>query len=69
MSIVSYDNLPQMETLEVPMTAVGAAIAEMTQTITRTVLELVEDPAARKTVFLEPKLVVRASTAQTASMR
>lgn len=69
LSIVSYDNLPQMETLEVPMTAVGAAIAEMTQTITRTVLELVEDPAARKTVFLEPKLVVRASTAQTASMR
>jgi len=63
LSVVSYDNLPQMETLEVPMTAVGAAIDDMTQTITRTILDLVDNPNARKTIFLEPKLVVRASTA------
>ena len=63
LSIVSYDNLPQMESLEVPMTAVGAAIDEMTRTITQMILELVDHPHARKTIFLEPKLVARASTA------
>lgn len=63
LSIVSYDNLPQMATLEVPMTAVGAAIEEMTRTIKETILALIEAPDARKTIFLEPELIVRASTA------
>ncbi len=68
LSVVSYDNLPQMETLEVPMTAVGAALSEMTQSIAQTILALVESPDERRTIYLEPKLVVRASTAPAHSM-
>lgn len=61
-SIVSYDNLPQMEDLEIPMTVVGVAIATITSVIATTILELIESPDSLKTVYLEPELVVRAST-------
>ena len=61
-SIVSYDNLPQMEDLEIPMTVVGVAIATITSVIATTILELIETPDSLKTVYLEPELVVRAST-------
>lgn len=63
-SVVSYDNLPQMEDLEIPMTVVGVAIDTITSVITETILELIEAPASLKTVYLEPELVVRASTSQ-----
>ncbi|NIK75123.1 LacI family transcriptional regulator [Paenibacillus castaneae] len=63
-SIVSYDNLPQMEDLDVPMTAVGVAIANITTAIASTILELIESPKSLKTVYLEPELVVRQSTSQ-----
>ena len=62
LSIVSYDNLPQMEDLEIPMTVVGVAIATITSVIATTILELIETPDSLKTVYLEPELVVRAST-------
>ncbi|WEK55034.1 MAG: LacI family DNA-binding transcriptional regulator [Candidatus Cohnella colombiensis] len=62
LSVVSYDNLPQMEELEVPMTVVGVALAKIATTITRTLLELIEDPNTIRTVHLEPELVVRRST-------
>ena len=61
-SIVSYDNLPQMEDLEIPMTVVGVAIATITSVIATTILELIETSDSLKTVYLEPELVVRAST-------
>lgn len=63
-SVVSYDNLPQMEDLEIPMTVVGVAIDTITSVIAATILELIEAPASLKTVYLEPELVVRASTSQ-----
>jgi LacI family transcriptional regulator len=62
LSIVSYDNLPQMEDLEIPMTVVGVAIATITSVIATTILELIETSDSLKTVYLEPELVVRAST-------
>lgn len=63
-SIVSYDNLPQMEDLEIPMTVVGVAIASITTVIATTIIELIEAPDSLKTVYLEPELVVRASTSR-----
>ncbi|CAM4480478.1 LacI family transcriptional regulator [Paenibacillus endophyticus] len=61
-SVVSYDNLPQMEDIGVPMTVVGVAIATITAHITTAILELIDQPESLKTVYLEPELVVRAST-------
>ncbi|WP_276354279.1 LacI family DNA-binding transcriptional regulator [Cohnella caldifontis] len=63
LSVVSYDNLPEMETLDVPMTAVGASVGDIASAIIETLFELIQKPDAMKTVFLEPGLVVRRSTA------
>lgn len=63
LSIVSYDNLPQMEDLEVPMTAVGVPISDMISAIAGAILELIAEPDLLRTVHLEPELVVRESTA------
>lgn len=62
MSVVSYDNLPQMEDLDIPMTVVGVAISTITFVIAKTILELIDAPDRFKTVHLEPELVLRSST-------
>jgi LacI family transcriptional regulator len=62
LSVVSYDNLPQMEDLDVPTTVVGVAIATVTSVIAKTILELIEEPKSPKTIFLEPELVIRSSS-------
>ncbi|WP_028610134.1 LacI family DNA-binding transcriptional regulator [Paenibacillus harenae] len=64
LSIVSYDNLPEMEKIEIPVTAVGVAISDITSVIAAAMIELIEAPASVKTVYLEPELVVRSSTAR-----
>lgn len=64
MSVVSYDNLPQMEDLEIPMTIVGVAISSITAVIAKTIIELIESPDSIKIVHLEPELVIRSSTFQ-----
>lgn len=61
-SVVSYDNLPEMAELEIPMTAVGVAISDITSVIASTILELIDEPEAVRTVHLEPELVIRDST-------
>lgn len=63
LSIVSYDNLPQMTSMEVPMTAVGVAVQEIASNIANLLLELIRKPNVRLTVELEPTLIVRESTA------
>jgi len=69
LSVVSYDNLPQMEDLEVPMTAVGAPVSEIAAAIARTIRELVGGPDTIRTVYLEPELIVRKSTAKAGRAR
>lgn len=68
MSVVSYDNLPQMEDLEIPMTVVGVAISTMTTVIAESILELIKSPNLIKTVHLEPELIIRASTSIESSL-
>lgn len=62
-SVVSYDNIPQMAELDVPMTAVGADVDAMAERIAAALLALVDSPAAFEAATLEPELVIRASTA------
>lgn len=63
MSIVSYDNIPQMETMEIPMTCVGVPVRELAKEIVRSIIDLIEekeeDPWIKK---LTPVLTVREST-------
>jgi len=63
MSVVSYDQLPQMDNLDVPMTATGVPIDAAAAAVAQTLLELIETPQSLRAVHLEPELVVRASTA------
>ncbi|MNZ50612.1 Catabolite control protein A [compost metagenome] len=63
-SIVSYDNLPQMAELEIPMTVVGVALSTISSMIAKTLIELIDAPQTIKVVHLEPELVVRSSTAR-----
>jgi Transcriptional regulators len=62
LSVASYDNIPQMEELGVPVTAVGADIDAMAELVADSLLRLVEQPDSVGTVTLEPSLVIRAST-------
>ncbi len=63
LSVISYDNLPQMESLDVPVTAVGAAIADISTAIVKTILEVIDNRHQIRTVHLEPVIVDRFSVA------
>lgn len=62
LSIVSYDNLPQMDELDVPTTAVGVAVAKVASAIAETIRCLIDEPDKLRTVCLEPELIARHST-------
>lgn len=62
LSVVSYDNLPQTNNLDVPMTVVGVEISVIAIMITKTILELIDAPTTLKTVHLEPEIIIRSST-------
>jgi LacI family transcriptional regulator len=74
-SLVAFDHIPQMNNLEVPVTAVGVDISTMAATLARKLLDMIEagpggredDAGSAETVVLEPELVLRASTAPPAS--
>ncbi|TWT27755.1 LacI family DNA-binding transcriptional regulator [Planomicrobium sp. CPCC 101110] len=42
-SLISYDNIPQMATLEIPLTSVGVPIEDLAKKIVDTIIKLVED--------------------------
>lgn len=62
LSVISYDNIQQMEELEVPMTAVGVALAEIVDTTVQTLLTMIEHKKTIPSIYLEPELVLRSST-------
>lgn len=64
LSIVSYDNIPQMEALDVPMTVVGVDMHSMAAIIAELLMDMIDDPEQKRTVYLEPELVIRSSTAK-----
>lgn len=62
LSVVSYDNIQQMEELEVPMTAVGVSLNDIVDTTVETLLRLINDKGPIPSIDLIPELVVRSST-------
>ncbi len=63
-SLISYDNIPQMENMEVPLTSVGVTTEQLASNIVQTVIQMVEseEPLSGVTM-LSPTLVERKSCA------
>lgn len=61
-SLISYDNIPQMENMEVPLTSIGVPIEKLAFEIVQTIIELAEsgnmEPKVKK---LKPELSERNS--------
>lgn len=63
-SIVSYDNIPQMANLDIPITVVGVPLMKITNEVTQTLLKIIDEKEeVQNSIILEPELVVRKSTA------
>ncbi|GAE92174.1 transcriptional regulator [Gracilibacillus boraciitolerans JCM 21714] len=61
-SLVSYDNIPQMETMEVPMTCIGVPVDELAEEIVDAIIERIEvDEEIELVKKLTPSLTVRQS--------
>lgn len=63
LSIISYDHIPQMEELDVPMTAVGVPIDKIANKIAQVLLDIAADRTISDNIFLEPEIAIRRSTA------
>ncbi|WP_175638530.1 LacI family DNA-binding transcriptional regulator [Metabacillus schmidteae] len=64
MSVISYDNIPQMENLEVPLTSVGVPVEEIAQNMVKTLLNYIKDPnSVPVSQTLTPKINERTSCA------
>lgn len=62
LSVIGYDNIPQMNTFEPPLTAVGAPVDKIAKTIVRTLLQLIDDLGSSTSVYeVEAELTERAS--------
>ncbi|MDP5272612.1 LacI family DNA-binding transcriptional regulator [Chengkuizengella axinellae] len=62
-SIISYDHIPQMAELDVPITAVGVPLETIADHITKQLLLLSEKKEISNVVSLDPELIIRTSTA------
>ncbi|UOF90308.1 LacI family transcriptional regulator [Fodinisporobacter ferrooxydans] len=61
-SLISYDNIPQMENLEIPVTAVGAPIEKISDSIVESLLTIIEHQNLdAKKSFVESELFERSS--------
>ncbi|MBS4195137.1 LacI family DNA-binding transcriptional regulator [Lederbergia citri] len=63
-SIISYDNIPQMANMEIPLTSIGVPVDKLAAEIVRSIIELIENknlhPSIRK---MTPELNIRKSCA------
>ncbi|MGH2316408.1 LacI family DNA-binding transcriptional regulator [Planococcus sp. SE5232] len=63
-SVISYDNIPQMENMEIPLTSVGVPIEELAKEIVDTIIKMVEsDQPLPRVTMLTPSLAERKSCA------
>ncbi|MBS4210202.1 LacI family DNA-binding transcriptional regulator [Bacillus sp. FJAT-50079] len=63
-SIISYDNIPQMENMEIPLTSVGVPVDRMAVKIVQTILHSIEKAEAIPLIqTLDPLLTERDSCA------
>ena len=64
MSVISYDNVPQLETLEVPVTSVGVPVNEIAKHIVETLLQTIQTPGIIHEIKLTPIINERVSCAR-----
>ncbi|MCJ8009486.1 LacI family DNA-binding transcriptional regulator [Lederbergia wuyishanensis] len=61
-SIISYDNIPQMANMEIPLSSIGVPVDQLAAEIVRSIIEIIEnkkiDPSIRKMI---PELNIRQS--------
>lgn len=61
-SVLSYDNIPQMANMEVPLTSVGVPVEEIAQSMVQTLTRYIKDPQAVPIVqTLTPVITERSS--------
>ncbi|RXJ02530.1 LacI family transcriptional regulator [Anaerobacillus alkaliphilus] len=58
LSVVSYDNIPQSESLDVRFTKVGVPLDRIAEQITETLLEIIEGEEIDDSIILDPELNV-----------
>ncbi len=64
-SIISYDNIPQMESLEVALTSIGVPVEEIARHIVEILMDYIKNPdSPPKSKVLTPTLTERTSCAQ-----
>ncbi|MCY0878940.1 MAG: LacI family DNA-binding transcriptional regulator [Firmicutes bacterium] len=61
-SLVGYDELPEMERAEIPLTTVGPPLRSVAETATHLILALIEGRAVSHETWIEPVLQIRQST-------
>ncbi|AUD13111.1 MULTISPECIES: LacI family DNA-binding transcriptional regulator [unclassified Planococcus (in: firmicutes)] len=63
-SVLSYDNIPQMANMEIPLTSVGAPVEEIAQAMVQTLTRYIKDPDSVPAVqTLTPVITERSSCA------
>ncbi|WYP26194.1 LacI family DNA-binding transcriptional regulator [Alkalihalobacillus sp. FSL W8-0930] len=62
-SLISYDNIPQFEETDVPISAVGVPVERLAKTLVDELVQLIENPEQKQSgCELVPELVVRRSS-------
>ncbi|MDX8045156.1 LacI family DNA-binding transcriptional regulator [Gracilibacillus sp. S3-1-1] len=62
MSLISYDNIPQMATAETPLTCVGVPVDQLAEEIVNTIIQRIESDDTNVAKKLKPTLTEREST-------
>lgn len=66
-SIISYDNIPQSEELDVHFSKVGVPIDRIAHKITETLLDIIDGNEINQSIILEPELNINHSCAKNGS--
>ena len=61
-SIISYDNIPQMENMEIPLTSIGVPVDQLAVEIVQSMIKMIEEQDSQPVVIkMTPELTVRSS--------
>lgn len=60
-SIISYDNIPATEDLEVPLSTVGVPLSTITEKLSEVLITLINEEAVEQKIYLEPELNITQS--------
>ena len=62
LSLISYDHIPQMGSLDIPLTVVGVEVSLIAKQIVKSLILLSDGKEQPPLINLEPELLIRAST-------